>query len=152
MSLEQSVQNGKLQASATSLAEITQLFAVVDRELHDAQLDGLSTDNRFTHAYEATLILCTIALRVSGYKVRKGESCHVNTIQSISMTLGPAHRHLEDELDLARRRRATAVYERVNAVQSRDAAELLNTAVELRRAVIVWMDKNHSRLLPNGLS
>lgn len=152
MSLEQSVQNGKLQASATSLAEITQLFAVVDRELHDAQLDGLSTDNRFTHSYEATLILCTIALRASGFKVRKGESSHVNTIQSISMTLGSSHRHLEDEFDLARRRRATAVYERVNAVQSKDAAELLTTAIELRSAVIAWMNQNHPQLLPNGLA
>lgn len=44
MSLEQWKQNGWLIPKEAKLPEITQLFAVVDRELSDTDASGLSVD------------------------------------------------------------------------------------------------------------
>ncbi len=61
MSLEDWKRNHWLKDSTPTLPEITQLFAVVDREIHDASVAGLSVDGKFMHAYDAALNLCTIA-------------------------------------------------------------------------------------------
>jgi len=37
----------------TTPAEIADLLAVVDRELSDAAVPGISVDGRFMHAYDA---------------------------------------------------------------------------------------------------
>ena len=47
------------------------LLGVVDRELADASVAGLSDDGRFTHAYDAALLLCKLALHASGFEVQK---------------------------------------------------------------------------------
>ena len=46
MSLQQWLQNGWLQRDETTVAEIQQLFQVVDRDLGDALVTGLSADGR----------------------------------------------------------------------------------------------------------
>lgn len=69
MSLEEWKLNHWIRESLASRAELTQLFAVVDRELGDASIAQLSVDGRFMHAYDAALNLCTIALRASGYEI-----------------------------------------------------------------------------------
>lgn len=43
--------------------------AVVERELADAAVDGLSADGSFEHAYIASLTIATIVVRASGERV-----------------------------------------------------------------------------------
>ena len=67
MSLEQWWRDDKwLQKAETTVAEIQQLFLVVDRDLRDAAAGGLSPDGKFSHAYDAALQLCVIPLRAEG--------------------------------------------------------------------------------------
>lgn len=54
----------------TSAEEIRDLRAAVDRNLHDARLQGLSNDNRFGLAYEAALVAAKMAVHAAGYRVR----------------------------------------------------------------------------------
>jgi hypothetical protein len=151
MSLEQWSRNGWLQADETSVAEIQRLFAVVDRDLADAQAAALSDDGRFQHAYDAALQLCTIPLRASGYRVPKGGSHHKRSIDSLRLTLGDKWSELADHLERCSRLRGQAVYERVGVVSAQDAQELTVAAVRLRSDVAAWLRKNHADLLPPGV-
>jgi hypothetical protein len=51
-----------LKPHKTSKQEIAGLFSIVERELRDAQVPGISSDGKFTHAYRACLTLATILL------------------------------------------------------------------------------------------
>ncbi len=148
MTLEQWEQNHWLKQSASTPAEIVQLFAVVDREISDASFIELSVDGRFMHAYDAALNLCAIALRASGFVAVKGQGHHKRTIGSLVFTFGTAYQQVADQIELASRRRGQAMYDRVGVVEEVDANELLQTAMELRAAVIDWLRANKPDLLP----
>ena len=151
MSLERWRRNGWLQVAEAKLPEITQLFAVVDREIHDAGVQGVSHDGRFMHAYDAALTLCTIALRASGFQVAKGSGHHKRTIDSLPLTIGAEYSALADQIDLASRLRGQAMYDRTGVAEEQSAAELLEVATELRSVVIKWLQEIHPALLPTGV-
>ncbi len=148
MSLEQWLQNRWLQKFDATVAEIQKLLQVVDRDLSDAQARGLSADGRFQHAYDAALQLCMIALKASGYAVRKGQGHHIHGIDSLRHTLGQQWSDAADHIERCSRLRGQSVYERVGVVSDEDAAELLNTATQLRTDVLAWLNANHSELVP----
>lgn len=148
MSLEEWKRNHWLKESVTSLSEITQLFAVVDREISDASVDGLSVDGHFMHAYDAALNLCTIALRSSGYSVVKGQGHHKKTIEALPLCLDKSFAGIADQIDIASRQRGQAMYDRTGVVEEQDAADLLKVAMELRTALIEWLKTQHPKLLP----
>jgi hypothetical protein len=56
-----------LKRQPTSRSEIDSLFRVVDRDLEDAAVPGVSADRRFATAYNAALQLATVVLRAHGY-------------------------------------------------------------------------------------
>src|SRR5208337_2881492 len=71
MSLQNWLQIGHLTNHQATVAEVRSLLGVVDRELSDAGVSGLSDDGRFAHAYDGALILCKLALHVSGFELHK---------------------------------------------------------------------------------
>lgn len=71
MSLQNWLQIGHLTNHQATIAEIRKILGVVDRELADASVTGLSDDGRFTHAYDAALLLCKLALHASGFELQK---------------------------------------------------------------------------------
>lgn len=148
MSLEQWLQNGWLRPFDATVAEIQQLLAVVDRDLSDAQAVGLSADGRFQHAYDAALQLCMIALKASGYAVQRGQGHHKYSIDSLRYTLGSRWAEAADHIERCSRLRGQAMYERIGVVDEQDAADLVETAKQLRADVIDWLKANHAQLLP----
>jgi hypothetical protein len=74
MSLSDWAKNDWLKAHKTTQQEIDGLFSIVERELKDSQISGISSDGKFTHAYRASLTLATILLYVSGYAPARGQS------------------------------------------------------------------------------
>ena len=60
MTLGDWFKNGWLKRHTTSIEEIAELLAVVDRDLRDASVDEISLDWRFGIAYNAALKLCTV--------------------------------------------------------------------------------------------
>ena len=150
MSLEQWRQNNWLMASKPTLTEITQLFEIVERELGDSEVTGLSPEGRFTHAYTAALMLCTIALRTSGYKVGKGEGHHKRTIDALPFSIGDEYRSLADQIELSSRLRGQSIYDRAHVTEKKDADELHATATQLRTVVLEWMRATHPDLVPPG--
>ena len=57
MSLTDWLNEGRLKSHKTSRDEITQFFAVFEREIHDAGIEAVSTEGRFESAYNASLIM-----------------------------------------------------------------------------------------------
>jgi len=145
------LQIGHLTSHQASVAEVRNLLGVVDRELADAGVVGLSDDGRFTHAYDAALLLCKLALHASGFEVQKRAPGHHKLwINSLEFTLGKAHQetlmHLSKSSDL----RHMTLYAHAGVVQRRDADDLLETARELRADVLRWLRSQHGGLLPKG--
>ena len=148
MSLQQWLLNGWLRQDETTVAEIQQLFQVVDRDLGDALVTGLSADGCFQHAYDAALQLCMIALRASGYRVRKGQGHHKYGIDSLRYTLGNQWSEMSDHIERCSRLRGQAMYDRIGVVSDADARGLIDAASQLRTDVIDWLTSRHPDLLP----
>ena len=72
MTLQNWLLNDWLKPHTTSLEEVSNLFALIERDLADCQAAGLSADWRLNIAYNAALQAATIALAASGYRAGRG--------------------------------------------------------------------------------
>lgn len=150
MSLSDWLANRWLVAHSASLEEITDLFAVVDRDLEDAAVARLSADWRLAISYNAALQLATLALAASGYRPGR-ERAHERAILSLRETVGVSPATV-DLLDAVRRKRNQTNYERAGTTSGAEAAELHKVVTELRRNVVQWLKKNHGGLCPSGIT
>ena len=95
MSLQNWLQIGHLNNHQATVAEVRSLLGIVDRELADAAVAGLSDDGRFTHAYEAALCSANSPSTPGALNWRKGEKGHHSLwINSLEFTLGPCTNQL----------------------------------------------------------
>ena len=151
MSLPNWLQSGQLISHQATVAEVCSLLGVVDRELADAGVTGLSDDGRFTHAYDAALLLCKLALHASGFAVQKrAAGHHALWINSLEFTLGGEHKAAAIHLSKSSKLRHTSLYDHAGVVQPQDADDLLEAARRLRADVLDWLHSQHPQLLPDG--
>ncbi len=151
MSLQNWLQIGRLANHEASIAEVANLLAVVDRELADASVVGLSDDGRFTHAYDAALLLCKLALHASGFEVQKREpGHHALWINSLEFTIGHEQKDTLIHLSKCSKLRHMTLYEHAGVVQKQDADDLLEVARRLRADVLNWLRSQHPSLVPSG--
>ena len=146
MSLSDWLASHWIVAHEPSLAETTDLFAVVDRDLADATTRGLSPDWRLGIAYNAALQLATLALAASGYRPGR-ERAHERAVLSLRYTVGVAATTV-DLLDAIRRKRNQINYERAGTTSAAEADELYQAVTVLRRDVVRWLKKSHRGLCP----
>ena len=69
MSLRELLTDKRLKRHRTSADEIAGLRRLIARDLHDADVPGLSPDRTFATAYNAVLQLSKLALACAGYRV-----------------------------------------------------------------------------------
>ena len=148
MTFKQWADNGWLRAHRTSPAEIDNLLSIVNRDLADAQEEGISADWRFGIAYNAALKLCTILLYASGYRAERTLQ-HYRTIQAMPLILGKERERDVKYLDTCRMKRNVVEYDYVGGATENDANELVGFAADLREEVLVWIKHNHPQLLSN---
>src|SRR5437763_15795065 len=118
MSLQNWLQIGHLTNHQATVAEVRNLLGVVDRELADAGVTGLSDDGRFTHAYDAALILCKLALHASGFEVQKRAPGHHSLwINSLEFTLGDTQKGALIHLSKSAKLRHIGLYDHSGVVQ-----------------------------------
>ena len=129
----------------TSREEIASLRAVVERDLRDAAVPGLSDDRRFATAYEAALQLARMAIACSGYRV-KGHGAHATTFEALRLSLGPEVRDLAAYLDACRRKRNLLEYDAAHVVTSSEADELVTQAGRFRDRVERWIAEHRPDL------
>lgn len=147
MSLENWLAERRLVRLESFRQEITDLLAVVDRDLRDADIEQLSADRRFMTAYNAVLQLATIVLRASGYRTR-GVGHHWITFQSLPLLIGANENDRTDYFDACRRKRNTADYDSSGEVSGAEVSELLDEASQFRHDVLAWLSENHAELVP----
>lgn len=138
-------ENRWIDAHSTSPDEIARLLSIVDRDLRDAAVPGLSADTKGNLSYNACLQLATLAMFAEGYRPGRDRG-HERAIASLRLTIG-APAETVDLLDLARRKRNAAQYGAAGGTSSKEAAELLAVATALRHEVMAWMKKTHPTLI-----
>jgi hypothetical protein len=137
MTLQNWLQTGQLINHQPTVAEVRNLLGVVNREIGDAGVPGLSDDGRFTHAYDGALLPCKLALHASGFEVQKRAAGHHSLwINSLEFTLGGTHKETLIHLSKSSKLRHTVLYDHSGAVEKQDADELLATAQQLRADVL----------------
>lgn len=145
MSLREWLKSGWVVKHQTSRQEIADLLAVVDRDLADSQVSGLSPDWRLNIAYNASLQAATAALAAAGYRATR-EAHHFRVIHSLAHTI-EADSHLIAKLDAFRKKRNISGYQRAGRVSDQEAKEVCTLTSELRDRVVAWLRANHPEFL-----
>jgi hypothetical protein len=151
MSLQNWLRIAQLIHHQATVAEVRNLLGVVDRELADAGTVGLSDDARFGYAYDAAVVLCKLALHVSGFEAPNREPDDDSLwFNSLEFTLGQQHKETVIHLSTSSKLRHTTLYDLAGVVQKQDADDLLEAARQLRAEVFAWLRSQHPTLLPSG--
>jgi hypothetical protein len=146
MSLEKWAEYGWLKPEPTSPDEIRSLLTIVDRDLKDANVVGLSEDRRFEAAFSAARTSANIALRASGYRTAVQAGHHMKTIESLELTMKADAKLIQRMKTLSKKRNATS-YDSAGNVSSQELELAIKTAIDLRRDVVAWLTQNHPELL-----
>jgi hypothetical protein len=123
------------------------LRAIVERDLKDARVPGLSTDRQFATAYNAVLQLAKMAIACAGYRV-VGIGHHQITCEAIELALGPSITNLASYFDMCRRKRNILDYDSAQVVTETEAKELVEKAEEFRTLIEQWIAQHHAQCTP----
>lgn len=145
VSLDSWLANGWLVEHETGRGEITNLLAIVNRDIEKCALDDLGSDWKHNIAYNAALQLATAALAAGGYRARR-EMQHFRVLQSLAYTVGTNSRVIR-RLDQARKRRNFSAYDAAGMISTQEATEVVDQARALRDEVLAWLEREHSHLL-----
>ena len=127
-------------------AQVARLMAAAERNIADAQLPGLSSENRFDAAYKAIMQMAMVALNANGYRTLTSKPGHHRTaLQTLPLTVGLAQPQVI-VLDALRKQRHLADYSG-DLVPDSAAAECLASAKALLAHLRAWLAANKPELL-----
>lgn len=127
-----------LDAISPDKAQLAKLLAAAQRNIADAQLQGLSTENRFDAAYKAIMQLAMVALNANGYRTLTSKPGHHQTaIQTLPLTVGLSQAKVL-VLDALRKQRNLADYSG-DLTSEAAAAQCLASAQDLLAHVRAWL-------------
>jgi uncharacterized protein (UPF0332 family) len=110
MTLDNLLKIGQLKVHTASRGEIGDLLAAAHRNLTDARVESISTENRFDAAYKCIMQSALAALMASGYRPdTKKPGHHQTVIQSLPKTVGIAASRIA-VLDALRNKRNLSDY------------------------------------------
>ena len=135
-----------LDTVAPDRAQVARLLAAAQRNIVDAQLHGLSSENRFDAAYKAIMQMAMVALNANGYRTLTSKPGHHRTaLQTLPLTVGLAQPQVI-VLDALRKQRHLADYSG-DLVPDSAAAECLASAKALLAHLRAWLAANKPELL-----
>lgn len=129
-----------------SREQVARLLAAAHRNLADASLTGLSSENQFDTAYKAIMQMAVLALLANGYRTLTSRPGHHQTaIQSLPETIGlPMERMIV--LDMLRKQRNLSDYSG-DLVPDSTVRECKACAATLLADVLGWLEANRPELL-----
>jgi len=135
-----------LETVAPDPAAIARLLAAAARNLMDAQLKGLSAENRFDASYKAIMQCAMLALQANGYRTLTSRLGHHQTaLQTLPLTIGlPNGRMIV--LEALRKQRNLVDYEG-DPIPEQTAAECFSQAQQLLADVKIWLAAYKPKLL-----
>lgn len=146
MNLKQLLNQGKLKSHRTSGKEIGDLLNLIERDMEDAKIEGLSSDRKFATAYNAVLQSATIILYSKGYKP-EGKGHHFVVFQAMKEIMGKDYYDLADYFDSCRAKRNMTDYSYAGGISESEAEELIAEAEEFLKTVLNWLKTNCPYLL-----
>jgi hypothetical protein len=136
----------RLQAFSASPQGVQRLLAAAERNLADAQLEGLSAENRFDVAYKCILQCAMLGLWARGYRTPTSQpGHHQTTIQCLPLTLGISNARVI-VLDALRKQRNQNDYEG-DPVRPAVVVECIAQAQALLLQTHEWLRSDFPELL-----
>lgn len=130
MSLDNLVAINRLQTHTATRESILKLLGAAERNLLDAEVTGITVENRFDAAYKAILQCAMAALWAKGYRTPTSvPGHHITAIQSLPLTIG-LDKGSVIVLDALRKQRNLADYEG-DLITDATLAECLRQAQQL---------------------
>ncbi|MRR51942.1 MAG: DNA-binding protein, partial [Rhodocyclaceae bacterium] len=138
MTLENLLAIHRLQPFEATPGGVQRLLAAAARNLADAQLTGLSADNRFDAAYKTIMQCAMVGLWARGYRTATSQPGHHQTaLQTLPKTLGLAQDTVI-VLDALRKQRNLSDYEG-DPVTDAAVSECLAQAAALLAHTRQWL-------------
>lgn len=133
-------------AIAPKKALVAKLLAAAQRNIADAQLQGLSAENRFNAACKAIMQAAMVALHANGYRTLTSKPGHYQTaMQTLPTSVGLRQAKVI-VLDALRKQRNLSDYSG-DLIPDSAAAECLASAIELLAHVRAWIKAHRPDLL-----
>jgi uncharacterized protein (UPF0332 family) len=145
MSLRELLEQNSIQRHRTSKEEIGNLIGLIRRDMQDAKVKGVSSDRRFTTAYNAVLQAATILLYCKGYKP-KGAGHHFTVFKAMKEILRKDYYELADYFDSCRTKRNITDYNHIGGISESEAEELIKEADRFLEIVLNWLKRNYPHL------
>ncbi|MBI4063077.1 MAG: hypothetical protein HY401_02130 [Elusimicrobia bacterium] len=144
--LRELLAQGRLKPHKATAQGIGKLFAVVERDLVDAKVEGISLDRRFTIAYNVALQAGRALLAAEGYRT-SGQAHHATIFQALRNLLGQEHHHLLDYMDDCRSKRNLAEYMGTEIASKQETEELIEEAQSFADLARSLIRRNYPHLL-----
>jgi hypothetical protein len=146
MSLQNLLTIGRLQPHQPDAAGIVKLLQSARRNLADAHVAQVSTDNRFDAAYKCIMQCAMLGLWANGYRTSTSQPGHHQTaIQSLGLTMGVTQPEII-VLDALRRQRNVSDYEG-DPVSTATLQACVDQAKQLLAHAENWLRAHRSDLL-----
>ena len=124
---------------------VAKLLAAAQRNIADAQLPGLSPENRFDAAYKAIMQCAMVALWANRYRTSTSQPGHHQTaIHTLPKTIG-LEQNTVIVLDALRKQRNVNDYEG-DPISEQSVAECIKQAEQLHQVVNNWIAINRPDL------
>jgi len=144
VSLNEWQKNGWVIKHQSSRQEIEHLSKLIDRDLADCRISGLSADWRFNIAYNAALQCAQAALAAVGFRASK-DGHHYRLIQSLKLTVDVDNRFVR-KLDVFRKKRNVSEYNKAGSITEIELDEMIVLAGQLRKATKAWLAERYPEL------
>lgn len=129
----------------TNRKQVQDLLAAARSNLDDAQIAGLSAENRFDIAYKTVMQCALVALLAHGLRPLSSRPGHHRTaLESLVLTIGVSNEQV-DLLNALRRQRNRVNYSGALVSYSM-ATECAQTAEQLLKQITMWLQENRKDL------
>jgi uncharacterized protein (UPF0332 family) len=146
MSWKQLLTQRKVQLHTTSKQELDGLRALIERDLTDAALAGLSADRRFAIAYNAGLQTAKMVIACAGYRVASTPGHHRLHFEAARIPLGSSADRFLDYFETSRRKRNVIDYDYAFVATDTEAEEILTEAKVFNAFVEQWISLENPSL------
>jgi uncharacterized protein (UPF0332 family) len=143
MTWDDLLKEGRIDKHQTSWQELEDLRGVVERDLADANIPGLSDDRRFATAYNAALQSTKMVIACCGYRLRGAAGAHHTTFECLKLAMGTSIYKTAAFLDQCRRKRNIADYDAAGRVSTTEVDEMIKVAKSFAEEVEKWIGKNY---------
>jgi hypothetical protein len=146
MTLQNLLAIHRLQTHAADRGAVQKLLEAARRNLADARVDAIGTDNRFDAAYKCVMQCATVGLWASGFRTPSSQpGHHQTTIQCLTLTMGvPTGTVIV--LDGLRKQRNINDYVG-DPLSDAVLTSCLEEAESLLAHTLRWLQENHPELL-----